>query len=202
MYCAESMYVLKCIQGLEEGRRDYWVPWNWVIDYCKLPCGRWELSQCLLQGLGCLFSLPPKYSENAQLLWLPVSWVSFKSSSEDIHRNAVADVQRSLGPRMASLCPLIFRHHLQLEGATSITVANGLMEKVILELSLPPLLFLVQWQSGTKRSNKTVNPISSCDMNNCVIGISGCLYCNKLSLSNSLRTWVEIIKSIISQITP
>lgn len=135
-------------------------------------------------------------------MWLPVSWVSFKSSSEDIHRNAVAHVQRCLGSCIAFLCPLIFLRHFQLEGATSITLANGLMAKVILELSLPPLLFLLQQQSETKRSNKTVNPISSCDTNNCVIVILGCLYCNKLSLNNSLRTRVEIIESIISQITP
>lgn len=135
-------------------------------------------------------------------MWLPVSWVSFKSSSEDSHRNAVTHVQRCLGPCIASLCPLKFLHHFQSEGAESITLANGLMAKVILDLSLPRLLFLLQQQSETKRSNKTVNPISSCDTNNCVIVISGCLYCNTLSLNNSLRTWVESIKSIVSQITP
>lgn len=103
----------------------------------------------------------------------------------------MAHVQRCLGSCIAFLCPLIFLRHFQLEGATSITLANGLMAKVILELSLPPLLFLLQQQSETKRSNKTVNPISSCDTNNCVIVILGCLYCNKLSLNNSLRTRIH-----------
>lgn len=41
---------------------------------------------------------------------------------------------------------------------------------------------------GTERENKTVDPTSNCDTDDCIIVISGCLYCNKLSLANSART--------------